>query len=72
VAVPASYSLDTPCFSPEVKRPGSEAENSHPSSTENGGAIPPLHGVVLNKLSTETTLTLTLAVILWELIEYTD
>jgi hypothetical protein len=59
-AHPASYPMGTEGFSPGVKQPGREANNSPPSSTEvkNGGAIPPLpichHGVMLNKLSTGT------------------
>jgi hypothetical protein len=49
-------------LSSSVKRLGREADHSRPSSAEvkNGGAIPPLpirlHGVVLNWLSTGTTL----------------
>jgi hypothetical protein len=41
---PASYPMDTGASSPEVKRPGSDADHSSPSSAEvkNGGAIPPL------------------------------
>jgi hypothetical protein len=45
-----------------VKRPGRQADHSPPSSAEvkNGGAIPPLppclHGIVLNYLTTGTTL----------------
>jgi hypothetical protein len=35
-----------------VKRPGREADHSHPPRVNNGGAIPPLticlHGIVLN------------------------
>jgi hypothetical protein len=44
-AHPASYSVGTGggAISPEVKRPGREADHSSPSSAEvkNGGAIPP-------------------------------
>jgi hypothetical protein len=50
-------------LSSEVKRQGREADNSPPSNAEvnNGGAIPLLlptclHAIVLNYLSTETTL----------------
>jgi hypothetical protein len=49
---------------PGAKRPGLEADHLPPSSVEveNSGAIPPLpqclHGIVLNELSTKTTLSL--------------
>jgi hypothetical protein len=51
-------------LSPGVKRPGREGDHS-PTSAEvkNGGAMPALsirlHGVVLNQLSTGTTLPFT-------------
>jgi hypothetical protein len=43
-AHPASYTMDNAGFFPGVKRPGSESDNSPPSSAEvkNDGAIPPL------------------------------
>jgi hypothetical protein len=50
----ASYTMGLWVLSPEVKRPGREADYTLPSSAEvkNGGAIPALpislHGVVLN------------------------
>jgi hypothetical protein len=64
-AHPASYPVGTGGASPGVKRPGSEADHSPPSSAgvKNGGAIPhsPIrfHGLALNKLCTGITLPLT-------------
>jgi hypothetical protein len=39
------YALLPNALSPNLKRPGPEADHSPPSTTEikNGGAIPPLH-----------------------------
>jgi hypothetical protein len=43
-AHPASYIMGTGLLPPGVKRPGREADHSHPSSTEveNGGGMSPL------------------------------
>jgi hypothetical protein len=48
--LPASAQWVPWVLSSLVKRLGHEAEHSAPSKAEvkNGGAIPPLHGVVLN------------------------
>jgi hypothetical protein len=54
---PASYPVGTGAVSPEVKRPGCEADQSPPSSADvkNGGPIHPrLHGMVLSYLNTGT------------------
>jgi hypothetical protein len=53
-AHPVSYTIGSGGSVPGLKRPGREANHSHPSTAEvqNGMAVPPLpirlHGVVLN------------------------
>jgi hypothetical protein len=55
-------------ISPGLKWPGHEAEQSPPYSAQvkNGAAIPPLHGVLLNKLSIGAPLSFSLLSLFWK------